>query len=57
MIRKAAAAVATAVVLLSATGCTAPTEPRYPKERGEEETPKPPPTEAHLVLPSTVVYG
>ena len=56
MIRKAATAVATVAVLLSVAGCAAPTEPRYPKDRGEEETPKPPPAEASLQLPSPL-YG
>lgn len=57
MIRKAATALAAVVVLAAAAGCSAPTEPRYPRDRGEEDRPKPPPTEARLVLPSAAHYA
>ncbi|HYW10765.1 MAG TPA: hypothetical protein VE871_02380 [Longimicrobium sp.] len=57
MIRKAATAFAAVVVLASAAGCSAPTEPSYPRDRGEEDLPKPPPAEASLVLPSAAQYA
>lgn len=57
MIRRAATAVAAAVVFLSVAGCSAPTEPRYPKDRGEEPKPPSPPVEASLTLPSVVLYA
>lgn len=57
MIRKAATAFAAAVVLASAAGCSAPTEPNFPRDRGEEDRPKPPPVEAHLVVPSAAHFA
>ena len=57
MHRKAATAFAAVVLLVSAAGCSAPTEPNYPRDRGEEDRPKPPPVEAHLVLPSAALFA
>lgn len=57
MNRKAATAFAAVAVLASAAGCSAPTEPSFPKDRGEEDRPKPPPVEAHLVLPSAAHFA
>ncbi|HST59064.1 MAG TPA: hypothetical protein VLK84_10255 [Longimicrobium sp.] len=57
MIRKAATAFAAVVVLVSAAGCSAPTEPRFPKDRGEEPKPPSPPVEASRTLPATVLYA
>ena len=57
MIRKAATAFAAVVVLASAAGCSAPTEPSYPKDREEEPKPPPQPVEASLTLPATTLYA
>lgn len=57
MFRRTATAVAAAVVFLAVAGCSAPTEPRYPKDREEDPKPGGPPPEASLTLPAPALFA